>query len=46
MNEVVYGLDLRNYDTKDLVRSKKLNIQWMIDLYNAYPDKKNFSTGR
>jgi uncharacterized protein YbbC (DUF1343 family) len=42
MNQEVYGLDLRNYDTKELRRSKKLNIKWMIDLYNAYPDKKNF----
>jgi len=42
INETVYGLDLRNYDTKQLVRSKKLNLKWMIDLYNAYPDKKNF----
>ncbi len=42
MNEVVYGLDLRNYDTSELRRSKKLNLKWMIDLYNAYPDKKNF----
>ncbi len=42
MNEVVYGLDLRNYDTSELRRSKKLNLKWMIELYNAYPDKKNF----
>ena len=42
MNEVVYGLDLRNYDVKELRRSKKLNLKWMIELYNAYPDKKNF----
>ena len=42
MNEVVYGLDLRNYDTNELRRSKKLNLKWMIELYNAYPDKKNF----
>lgn len=42
MNETVYGLDLRNYDTRELRRSRKLNIKWMIDLYNAYPDKKNF----
>jgi uncharacterized protein YbbC (DUF1343 family) len=41
-DEVVYGLDLRNYDVRKLRRSGKLNIQWMIDLYNAYPDKKNF----
>ncbi|MEJ7698798.1 MAG: DUF1343 domain-containing protein [Pyrinomonadaceae bacterium] len=42
MNEVCYGLDLRNYDTKKLVESKKLNIKWMMELYQAYPDKKNF----
>jgi len=42
MNEVCYGLDLRNYDTKKLVESKKLNIKWMMELYRAYPDKKNF----
>lgn len=42
MNEVVYGLDLRSYDTSELRRSKKLNLKWMIELYNAYPDKKNF----
>jgi uncharacterized protein YbbC (DUF1343 family) len=42
MNEVVHGLDLRNYDTGELRRSKKLNLKWMIELYNAYPDKKNF----
>ena len=42
MNEVVYGIDLRNYDTRELRRSKKLNLKWMIELYNKYPDKKNF----
>src|SRR5688572_8546428 len=42
VNQVVYGLDLRNYDTGELRRSKKLNLKWMIELYNAYPDKKNF----
>ena len=41
-DEVVYGLDLRTYDVKELRRSGKLNLQWMIDLYKAYPDKKNF----
>lgn len=42
MDEVVYGLDLRNYDTKQLRRSKRLNLKWMIELYRAYPDKRNF----
>ena len=42
MNEVVYGIDLRNYDTRELRRSRKINLKWMIELYNKYPDKKNF----
>lgn len=42
MNEVCYGLDLRNYDTKQLCKSKKLNLKWMMELYRAYPQKENF----
>lgn len=42
MNEVNYGLDLRNFDTGILRKSKRINIKWMIELYNAYPDKRNF----
>ncbi|MBA3692516.1 MAG: DUF1343 domain-containing protein [Acidobacteria bacterium] len=42
INEVCYGLDLRNYDTKKLRKSNKLNLKWMMELYKAYPDKQNF----
>ena len=42
MNEVCYGLDLRNYDTKQLRKSKKLNLKWMMELYRAYPEKEKF----
>lgn len=42
MNETCYGLDLRNYDTKKLRQSKRLNLQWMIELYNNYPEKDKF----
>lgn len=42
MNQVCYGLDLRNYDVSELYKSKRINIQWMIDLYNAYPYKDKF----
>jgi uncharacterized protein YbbC (DUF1343 family) len=42
MNEVCYGLDLRKYDTKKLRESKKLNLAWMIELYQAYPQKEKF----
>ncbi len=42
MNEVCYGIDLRNYDISTLVKSKRINIQWMIDMYQAVPDKAAF----
>jgi uncharacterized protein YbbC (DUF1343 family) len=38
-NQVCYGLDLR-----DVPVEPRLNIQYVIDMYNAYPDKKNFFT--
>lgn len=42
MNKACFGLDLRNYDMSDLIKERKINIQWMIDLYKAYPDKAKF----
>ncbi len=42
MNEVCYGIDLRNYDVNQLRKTKRINIQWMIDMYKAYPDKDKF----
>jgi uncharacterized protein YbbC (DUF1343 family) len=42
MNQVCYGLDLRNYDYSKLVASKKINIQWMMELYKAFPAKEKF----
>jgi uncharacterized protein YbbC (DUF1343 family) len=42
MNQVCYGIDLRNYDISQLRKTKRINLQWMIDLYNAYPDKEKF----
>lgn len=42
MNQVCYGLDLRNYDVAQLRKAKRINLQWMIELYKAYPDKERF----
>ncbi len=42
MNEVCYGLDLRYYDTELLRRSKKINLQWIMELYKAHPHKEKF----
>ncbi len=42
MNQVCYGLDLRNYDTKKLRKSKQINLQWIMELYKASPNKEQF----
>ena len=42
MNEVCYGLDLRNYNTDTLIREKRINLSWIKELYAAYPQKDKF----
>ncbi|MFB9863108.1 exo-beta-N-acetylmuramidase NamZ family protein [Rufibacter immobilis] len=42
MNELCYGLDLRNYDVEQLRRKRQINISWLLELYNAYPQKEKF----
>ena len=42
MNQVCYGLDLRNYDVSILRREKRINLQWIKELYKAYPYKEKF----
>ncbi len=37
-----YGLDLRKYDTEIFRKTGQLNLQWLIELYKAYPDKEKF----
>jgi uncharacterized protein YbbC (DUF1343 family) len=41
-NETCYGLDLRNYDMTPFRKKGKINIQWMMELYKAYPQKEKF----
>ena len=41
-DQACYGLDLRNYDTDKIRADKKLNLGWLIELYNAYPNKADF----
>ncbi|MCF2517593.1 exo-beta-N-acetylmuramidase NamZ domain-containing protein [Dyadobacter sp. CY351] len=46
-DSVCYGLDLRTYDVDKLRASRQINLAWLIELYNAYPDKARFfSLGR
>ncbi|MDQ3278623.1 MAG: DUF1343 domain-containing protein [Bacteroidota bacterium] len=42
MNQVCYGLDLRNYDVSQLRKTGKINLQWMMELYKASPFKEKF----
>lgn len=42
MDQVCYGLDLRNYDVNLLLKSKKINLQWIMELYKASPQKEKF----
>ena len=42
MDQVCYGLDLRTYDTEQLRKTKKINLQWIIELYKAHPYKEKF----
>jgi uncharacterized protein YbbC (DUF1343 family) len=39
-----YGVDLRNAIKDKLVPSPKLNLDWVIDAYNNYPEKDKFFT--
>lgn len=43
-DSVCYGLDLRAYDIASLRKSRQINLAWLIELYNAYPDKAHFFT--
>jgi uncharacterized protein YbbC (DUF1343 family) len=42
MDQVCYGLDLRNYDVSLLRKSKQINLQWIMELYKAHPHKEKF----
>lgn len=42
MNQVCYGLDLRNYDVEELRRKKQINLGFIMELYKAHPYKEKF----
>jgi uncharacterized protein YbbC (DUF1343 family) len=46
MNQVCYGLDLRQYDVEQLRKKKQINLQWMMELYKASPNKEQFFDSR
>lgn len=42
LNETCYGIDLMNFDAREMRRKGKLAIKLMIDMYQSYPDKSKF----
>ncbi len=40
-----FGIDLRNALAEGIVPKPEMNIGWIIDMYNAYPDKEKFFNG-
>lgn len=41
-DQVCYGLDLRKYDLTTYRKADKININWLIEMYKAYPVKEKF----
>lgn len=41
-NKVCYGLDLRKYNMAELRKSGKINLNWLFEMYKAYPYKDKF----
>ena len=41
-NKTCYGLDLRKYDTSEFRNTGKINLSWLIEMYQAYPFKEKF----
>lgn len=37
-----YGINLKEYDTSKLKNTGKLNLTWLLQFYNEFPDKKVF----
>lgn len=41
-NQACYGLDLRKFDTEHFRKTGRIQIEWMIEMYQAYPAKEKF----
>lgn len=46
MDQVCYGIDLRNYNVNQLRKTRQINLQWIMELYKAHPHKEKFFDSR
>ncbi len=44
LGEKCYGMDLRDAIKEKIVPSRGINLKWVIDAYNDYPEKEKFFT--
>jgi uncharacterized protein YbbC (DUF1343 family) len=42
LNQVCYGVDLRTYVNDSTQNLGQLNISWILEMYNSFPDKAKF----
>ena len=40
--EICYGYDLSNLNPTEIRKHQAIDLQWLIRMYNEYPDKKGF----
>ena len=41
-DQICYGLDLTHLDPEKIRAEKQLNLSYLLELYQSYPDKDNF----
>lgn len=44
-DEICYGIDLRDFDTNILRKTKQINLSWLVELYRTSPEKEKFFDG-
>lgn len=42
LNKICYGLDLRTFVNDSTQKLHQINISWILEMYNSYPDKEHF----
>ncbi len=42
LNQICYGVDLRTYVNDSTQNLQQLNINWLMEMYTAYPEKDKF----
>jgi uncharacterized protein YbbC (DUF1343 family) len=41
-DQICFGLDLRQTDLEEVIRNRQINLAWLLELYQAYPEKPAF----